>query len=82
MSDKLEYWISRLESEPIIQNNKYLLPIVEVQMYQISGQHNCVAKLHKANNKRTKEWHRKEVEIIWNMDMGLRREAFALCGDI
>jgi hypothetical protein len=28
-----------------------------------------------------REWHGKEVDIIWNMDSGSRREALALCGD-
>ena len=47
MSDQLEYWVSRSESEPIVQNNKYLLPIVEVKMHQMSGQFNRVPKFRK-----------------------------------
>ena len=81
MSDQLEYWVSRSESEPIVQNSKYLLPIVEVKMHQMSGQFNRVPKLRKDDKKRTREWHSKEFNIIWNMNSELRRKALALCGD-
>ena len=82
MSDKLEYWVSRSESEPIVQNNKYILPIVEVQMHNVSGQQNRVPKLRKKDNKRMREWHSKELDIIWVMDSGLRRKALVLCCDV
>ena len=45
MSDKLEYWVSRSETEPIVQNNKYLLPITKVKMNQVVGQPNRVPML-------------------------------------
>lgn len=63
------------------KNNKYLLPFVEVKMNQMSGQNNRVPKLRKDDKKRMREWHGKEVDIIWNMDSELRRKALALCGD-
>jgi len=44
MSDSLEYWVSRSESKPIVQNNRYLIPI-EVKMYQMMGETNVVPKL-------------------------------------
>ena len=81
MSDQLEYWVSRSESEPIVQNNKYLIPFVEVKMHNMSGQNNRVPKLRKDDKKRMREWHSKEIDIIWNMDSGLRRKALALCDD-
>ena len=31
---------------------------------------------------RIQEWHNKEIDIVWSMDLGLRREALALCGDM
>ena len=92
-SDKLEYWVSRSETEPIVQNNKYLLPFVEVEMHQMTGQPNRVPMLRAStrgqteraenNNKtRIEEWHNKELDVIWNMDLELRRKALALCGDL
>ena len=93
MSDKLEYWVSRSETEPIVQNNKYLLPIVEVKMHQVLCQSNRVpmlrtstrtdAKRSETNNQtRINEWHNKEIENVWSMDLELRREALALCDDM
>lgn len=40
ISDKLKDWVSRSETEPIVQNKKYLLLIAEVKMYQVVGQPN------------------------------------------
>ena len=39
VSDKLEYWVSRPETDPIVQNNKYLLPTY----YQSKHAPSCVA---------------------------------------
>lgn len=36
MSDKLEYRVSKLEREPVVQNNRYLVP-VEVNLNQMLG---------------------------------------------
>ena len=81
MSDQLRYWMSRSESEPIVQNNKYLIPFVGAKMHNMSGQNNRVPKLRKDDKKRMREWHSKEIDIIWNMDLELRRKALALCDD-
>ena len=93
MSDELEYWVSRSETEPLVQNNKYLLPILEVKMHRIVGQPNKVpmlrigtrtdmARAEMNTQTRIQEWHNKEIDIVWSMDLGLRREALALCGDM
>ena len=93
MSDRLEYWVSRSETKPIVQNNHYFIPIVKVKMHQMLGQHNHVPKLRvstrgdmerseRNNQKRIEDWHNKELQIIWNMDSELRREALSLCGDL
>ena len=89
MSDKLKYWVSRSETEPIVQNNRYLIP-VEVKLHQMLGQPNVVPKLRtstrgdteqsEVNNQRIiKDWHNKELEIVWNMDSELRRLALSAC---
>ena len=49
MSGKHEYWVSRSEAEPMVQNNLYLLPIVEVTMYQMVGQNNQIPRLRTSN---------------------------------
>jgi len=34
MSDSFEYWVSRSETKPIVQNNRYLIPM-EVKIHQM-----------------------------------------------
>ena len=36
MSEKLESWVSRTEAKPIVQSNKYLIPL-DVRMHQMRG---------------------------------------------
>ena len=89
MSDALEYWVSRTETEPILQNGRYLIPI-EVTLHQMLGQPNVVPKLRTStrgdieqseinNQRRIKDWHNRELEIIWNMDSETRRIALSSC---
>jgi hypothetical protein len=89
MSDTLEYWVSRTETEPIVQNNRYLIPI-DVTLHQMLGQSNVVPKLRTStrgdvrqssinNRRRVNEWHDRELEIIWNMDSEIRRLVLASC---
>ena len=89
MSDKLEYWVSRTEREPIVQNNRYMIPI-DVNLNQMLGEVNRVPKLRTStrgntnkaemnNQKRIRDWHDKEIDIIWNMAPDLRRMALSLC---
>ena len=89
MSDKLEYVVSRSEREPLVQNNRTLLP-VEVKMHQMPRSKNSVPKLRTStrvendrsienSQKRIRDWHDKELDIIWKMDLELRRLALSLC---
>ena len=89
MSDKLEYVVSRSEREPLVQNNRTLIP-VEIKMHQMLGSNNSVPKLRTStrvendrsmenSQKRIRDWHDKELDIIWKMDMELRRLALSLC---
>ena len=89
MSDALEYWVSRTETEPILQNGRYLIPI-EVTLHQMLGQPNVVPKLRTStrgdieqseinNQRRIKDWHNRELEIIWNMDSETRRMVLSSC---
>ena len=90
MSDKLEYGVSRSEREPLVQNNRTLVP-VEVNLHQMLGTKNSVPKLRTStrvendrsmenSQKRIRDWHDKELDIIWKMDLELRRLALSLCG--
>ena len=88
MSDRLEYLVSTSEVEPMVQNNRYLIPI-KVTMHQMLGQRNPVPRLRMssrggaacsdAGNRRFEEWHNKELEIVWKMDLELRRLALSSC---
>ena len=88
MSDRLEYLVSTSEVEPMVQNNRCLIPI-EVTMHQMLGQRNPVPRLQMssrggaacsdAGNRRLEEWHNKELEIVWKMDLELRRLALSSC---
>ena len=88
MSDRLEYLVSTSEVEPMVQNNRCLIPI-EVTMHQMLGQRNPVPRLQMssrggaacsdAGNRRFEEWHNKELEIVWKMDLELRRLALSSC---
>ena len=44
MSERLEYWVSRSETKPLIQNNREFIPI-EVTMHQMLEETNAVPKL-------------------------------------
>ena len=88
MSNRLEYLVSMSEVEPMVQNNRYLIPI-KVNMHQMLGQPNPMPRLRTSlrggttpsanNNRRVEEWHNKELEIIWKMDLELRRLALSSC---
>ena len=88
MSDDHEYWVSRTETQPIVQNNKYLIPL-RFEMRQMLGEKNSVPKLRTStrsdasrsslnNTKRIEDWHDKEYGVVWKMDNELRRTALAL----
>ena len=88
MSDSLEYWVSRSETKPIVQNNRYLIPM-EVNMHQMQGENNVVPKLRTStrgdtdrsatnNERRIEDWQDKEFPIVWKMDEDLRRTALSL----
>ena len=88
-SDKLEYWVSRTEREPLVQNNRYLIPI-EVNLNQMLGSSNKVPKLRTSTRRemaraesnsqnRIRDWHDKEIGIVWEMSSDLRRMALSLC---
>ena len=88
VSDSLEYWVSRSETKPIVQNNRYLIPM-EVNMHQMQGENNVVPKLRTStrgdtdrsatnNERRIEDWHDKEFPIVWKMDEDLRRTALSL----
>jgi len=90
MSDNLDYWVSRSETKPIVQNNRDLIP-VEVEMHRMLGESNIVPKLRsstrnsntraEANNQsRVEEGHDKEWGTRWRMNDELRNIALALCG--
>jgi len=88
MSDDHEYWVSRTETQPIVQHNKYLIPL-RFEMHQMLGEKNSVPKLRTStrsdasrsylnNTKRIEDWHDKEYGVVWKMDNELRRTALAL----
>ena len=88
MSDTHDYWVSRTETKPIVQNNKYFIPLV-VDMHRMLGDNNIVPKLRNSsrndnsranenNIRRVEDWHDKEYGIVWKMDDNLRRSALAL----
>ena len=81
--------MSRSETEPIVQNNRYLIP-VEVKLHKMLGQPNVVPTFRTStrgdteqseinNQRRIKDCHNKELEIVWNMDSELRRLALSSC---
>ena len=87
MSERLEYWVSRAEKTPIVQNNRELVPM-EVTMHQMLEETNVVPKLRTSargdtersvnnNVRRIEDWHAKELDIVWNMDSDLRRLALS-----
>ncbi len=87
MSERLEYWVSRSETTPLIQNNREIIPI-EVTMHQMLEETNVVPKLRTSargdnersvmnNARRVEDWHTKELDIVWNMDSDLRRLALS-----
>ena len=91
MSDKLEYWVSRTETKPIVQSNKYLIPL-DVHMHQMRGDNNNVPKLRTSSrtenaqsnansSRRIDDWHDNEFGIVWNMHALLRRAALSMCND-
>ena len=81
--------MSRKETKPIVQSNKYLIPL-DVQLYKMRRDNNSVPKLRTSSrtetarlnandSKRIEDWHDKEYGIVWNMDALLRRTSLALC---
>ena len=52
MSDLLDYWVSRSETKPIVQNNQYLLT-VDVGMHRMLGDINNVPKLRTSSRSST-----------------------------
>ena len=85
--DRLEYWISRSETAPIVKNNQYYIPI-GVNMHQMLEEYNIVPRLRTStrgdtvqsannNQKRIEDWHNKELQIVCNMAPELRRLALA-----
>jgi len=88
VSNKLEYWVPRTETQPIVQSNRYLIPI-DINMHQLLGQINVIPRLRilsrhngleqSANNNQTRidHWHREELANVWNMDSEIRVTALA-----
>ena len=88
MVDDHEYWVSRKETQPIVQNNKCLIPL-RFDMHHMLGEKNSVQKLRTStrsdayrsslnNTKRIEDWHNREYGVVWKMDDELRRAALAL----
>ena len=88
MDDKLEYWVSRTETKPIVQNNKYHIPIT-FELHWMLGEKNVVPKLRSSTRSETKrssmnnarridDWHDKEFDVVWKMDEDLMRTALSL----
>ena len=82
-SERLDYWVSRSETVPIVQNNRYYVPI-DVNMHQMLEQSNVVPRLRTStrgdtvrsannNQKRIEDWHNEKLQIVWNMEPKLRR---------
>ena len=91
MSDKLEYWVSRTKTKPIVQSNKYWIPL-DGHMYQMRGDNINVPKLRTTSrtknaqsnansSRRIDDWHDNEFGIVWNMHALLRRAALSMCND-
>ena len=88
VSNKLEYWVPRTETQPSVQSSRYLIPI-NINMHQMLGQNNVVPRLRilsrhngleqSANNNQTRidHWHREELANVWNMDSEIRVAALA-----
>ena len=73
MSNKLEYWVSRTETKPIVQSNEYLIPL-DVHMHQMRGDNNNVLKLRTSSrtenaqsnansSRRIDDWHDNELAL-------------------
>ena len=87
-TDVLDYQLSRTDTSPVIQSNKYLIP-VEVTMHRLLGRSNPVPRLRmsvrqggEANTSYQtsfETWHDKEFGLKWRMDKQLRDKALALC---
>ena len=52
MSDKLEYWVSRTEAEPIVQSINYLIPL-DVRIHQMRSDNNSAPKLRTSSRTET-----------------------------
>ena len=86
--DVLDYQISRTDTCPVVQSNKYLIPI-EVRMHRLIGRPNPVPMLRmsarqggEANvsyQSSFEQWHDIEFGLKWRMDKELRDSAFSLC---
>ena len=86
--DALDYQVSRSFTSPIVQNNKYFIPIT-VNMHRVLGGSNPVPKLRtsarsnmsiSANTEaRNNAWHDKEFGLRWKMDNIVRESALSRC---
>ena len=86
-NDVLDYQLSRTDTCPVVQSNKYLIPI-EVQMHRLTGRPNPVPKLRMSARQggeanasyqtSFEEWHDIEFGLKWRMDKELRDTAFSL----
>ena len=86
--DDLDYQLSRTDTCPVVQSNKYLIPI-EVQMHRLIGRINTVPKLRMSARQgggtnasyqtSFEEWHDIEFGLKWRMDKEFRDTALFLC---
>ena len=86
--ESLEYQLSRSDTRPIVQSNKYLVPI-KFEMHRTIGRCHQVPKLRTTERKGRKEsvsyqkrfekWHDREFMARWKMDEVVWRDALALC---
>ena len=54
MSDKLDYHVSRTNTEPIVQNSKYLIPF-DFEVHRVIGESNPVPRLRTSTRKNQQE---------------------------
>ena len=88
--ESLEYQLSRSDTSPIVQSNKYLIPI-KFKMHRIIGRCNQVPKLRTTEREGRKnsvsyqtrfdKWHNREFMARWKMDEVVWRDALSLCSN-
>ena len=89
-SDTLEYQLSRTDMSPVVQGNKYFIPL-GFEMNHVLGRPNPVPKLQKstrpnrsgnASHQTTFEhWQNKEFRIKYRMDKMVRDNALSRCSE-